>query len=186
MNFLSTVAPWIAGAATGGIPALVAMAAKTVSEALGVKVEPNQKAIEAAVANATPEQLLAIKESEQQFKIGMQKLGLEESALYMKDTQDARLAFSKNDNVFLLGVMILIAFSLGMMASMYGAYELLTGGIKVEDMGVVAAVFGFLGTIIGYLSANAQQVVSYYFGSSAGSKQKSDSMSSAFSNLGKK
>lgn len=185
-TFLGKVAPFIAAAATGGVPALVAMAAGAVSEALGVKVEPNKASIEKAVSTATPEQLLAIQQSEQQFKLAVQKLGLDEQSMYIKDTNDARVAFSHDTNVFRLGVVVLIAFSLGMIASMWGAYELLTGGINIKDMGTVAAVFGFLGTVVGYLSANAQQVVSYFFGSSAGSKQKTDSLANAVEALGKK
>jgi len=34
----------------------------------------------------------------------------------------------------------------------------------------------FAGTLIGYLAANAQQVISYYFGSSAGSDRKTELM----------
>ena len=48
----------------------------------------------------------------------------------------------------------------------------------------MAVVFGhsvadstITGAIIGYLSAKAEQVVSYYFGSSAGSKDKDETIS---------
>ena len=33
-----------------------------------------------------------------------------------------------------------------------------------------------IGTLIGYVSAKAEQVIAYYFGSSAGSKAKTDIM----------
>jgi hypothetical protein len=185
-NFLSKVAPFIAAAATGGVPALVAIAAKTVGDALGEKIEPTPEAIDKAVSSASPEQLILLQESERNFKVEMEKLGLDREALYIKDTQDARLSFAKDNNVFYLGVVILVAFSLGMIFSMWGAYELLSGGILIQDNGTVAAVFGFLGTIVGYLSANAQQVVSYFFGSSAGSKQKTDTLADAVASMGKK
>ncbi|KAJ3472618.1 hypothetical protein NLI96_g13304 [Meripilus lineatus] len=41
-------------------------------------------------------------------------------------------------------------------------------------------VSGFIGTIIGYVASNATQVVSFYFGSSKGSEQKSEAMATAF------
>ena len=41
-----------------------------------------------------------------------------------------------------------------------------------------------IGTIIGYLAGNAQQVVSFCFGSSRGSKAKTDAMTKAFSDVG--
>lgn len=40
-------------------------------------------------------------------------------------------------------------------------------------------VAGLVGTVIGYLSAKAEQVASYYFGSSAGSKAKTEQMAAA-------
>jgi hypothetical protein len=49
----------------------------------------------------------------------------------------------------------------------------------------VAAVFGFLGTVVGYVAANAQQVVSYFFGSSRGSQDKSAAMAEAIKSLPK-
>ena len=39
------------------------------------------------------------------------------------------------------------------------------------------AVAGTVGMLIGYVSSKADQVVSYYFGSSVGSKQKTDLLS---------
>jgi hypothetical protein len=48
------------------------------------------------------------------------------------------------------------------------------------------AVVGIIGTLIGYVSAKADQVVSYYFGSSSGSKDKTAAMSDALSQVGKK
>ncbi|TCG03738.1 hypothetical protein BZM27_46190 [Paraburkholderia steynii] len=41
-------------------------------------------------------------------------------------------------------------------------------------------VAGFVGTVIGYVSANAQQVVGFLYGSIKGSEQKTDAMAAAF------
>jgi hypothetical protein len=48
------------------------------------------------------------------------------------------------------------------------------------------AIVGIIGTLIGYVSAKADQVVSYYFGSSSGSKDKTQAMSDALSKAGQK
>jgi hypothetical protein len=48
------------------------------------------------------------------------------------------------------------------------------------------AIVGIIGTLIGYVSAKADQVVSYYFGSSSGSKEKTAAMSDALSKVGQK
>ena len=42
--------------------------------------------------------------------------------------------------------------------------------------GEITAESAIAGTVIGYLSAKAEQVTAYYFGSSAGSKAKTDLM----------
>lgn len=189
--------PYIAAAASGNIPALVGMAAKAVGDAIGVKVDPTPEAINKAVAGATPEQMIALKQSEQQFALEMQKLGfqnakdmrtldIQETQAFISDTQDARKSFSQDKNVFDLGVVILCTFAATTGMALWGCYGLLTNGIQIKDAGIVAAVFTFLGSIIGYLGANAQQVVGYFFGTSSGSKQKTDLLADAITNLGKK
>ena len=80
-------------------------------------------------------------------------------------------------------IAILIMFALTMFASLYGAYQLLIGGLKLADASIVAAVSGFIGSIVGYVAANAQQVVSYFYGSSAGSKQKTDALADSVKNI---
>ena len=51
---LSTVAPWIGAAATGGVPALVGMAAGELTKAFGKDVKPTVDAIGAAISGASP------------------------------------------------------------------------------------------------------------------------------------
>lgn len=97
---------------------------------------------------------------------------------YVSDTADARKY--KDDNVFTLGVTILLVFAVVMSLSVYGCFQILTGGIELKDASTVGIVAGFLGTVIGYVAANAQQVVSYFFGSSAGSAKKTTEMAESF------
>jgi hypothetical protein len=63
-------------------------------------------------------------------------------------------------------------FAVVMGAALYGFYVLLTGKLPVENAAVVGMVAGFVGIVIGYVSANAQQVVSFFFGNSKGSETK--------------
>ena len=53
------------------------------------------------------------------------------------------------------------------------AFFAMAGGVL---FGELKATDAMAGAIIGYLSAKAEQVVAYYFGSSAGSKQKTQIM----------
>lgn len=194
-NLLTKVLPWIGAAATGNVPALVAMAAKEVSDVLGVEIKPEPDAISQAVANATPDQIAALRDREMTFKERMQsmgfqheeelaKIGLQETQAYITDTADARGKHAGDKNVFWLGIAVLVTFAVTMGASLYGSYQILTGGITIKDVAVVAAVSGFVGSIVGYVAANAQQVISYFFGSSKGSKDKTDAMADAVRGLG--
>lgn len=97
---------------------------------------------------------------------------------------DARAKHSQNQSVFWLGVAIILSFAVVVGVSLWGSYLLLSGGITIKDVGIVAAVFGFLGTVVGYMAANAQQVTGFFFGSSKGSGDKTDAMARAFQQLG--
>lgn len=194
-DFLKKVLPWIGAAVTGNVPALATLAAQAVVDVVGMEVDTSPASIGQAVANASPEQLAQLREKENEFKLKMQamgfqhieemtKLGLEETKAFIGDTQDARAKHAQNSNVFRLGVFILITFAAIVGLSMWGSYLLLSGGITVNDVGIVAAVFGFLGTVVGYVAANAQQVVGFFYGSSKGSGDKTDAMAAAFAQLG--
>ena len=194
-DFLKKVLPWIGAAATGNVPVLIGLAAKTVGDAIGVELPAEAGAITKAVANATPEQLAVLQEKENDFKLKCQALGfaheeemasigLEEVKVYTADTQDARAKNAQNKSIFWLGVVVLLSFAGAMGAALYGSYGLLTGGIVVKDVGMVAAVFGFLGTIVGALAGNAQQVIGFFFGSSKGSGDKNDALAAAVKHLG--
>lgn len=164
-DFLRKALPWIGAAATGNVPVLVTMAANAVGEQLGVKMDPTPSAIAAAVASATPEDLLKLKQAENDFALQMQTLNYKkETELYASEVTDRNGARDRevksgdhtNRN---LAYAIICAFIL-----MVGMTLL---GITVADS-VMA------GTLIGYLSAKAEQVLSYYFGSTSGSMRKTE------------
>lgn len=196
-DFIKKILPWIGAAATSNIPALITLAAKEVGDALGVEVPAEPAAIATAVTNATPEQITRLKEMELGFQERMQAMGfghaeemqrltIAEARLYTEDTADARQHNAGDAGVFRLGVVVLITFAAVMGACLYGAYQILTGGMVLKDVAVVAAVSGFLGSIVGYVASNAQQVISYFFGSSKGSADKTNAMADAVKGLGRK
>jgi hypothetical protein len=183
--------PWIGAAATGNVPALIAMAAQTVSDVLGVDVPADGVSITTAVANATPDQLLTLRSREMDFKERMQALGfqqerdlrtldLEETKALIADASSARSVFGSNDNVFVMGVVILITFASVMAMVLVGLFLLMSGRVTV-DAGTLAVCAGLIGTIVGALAANAQQVVSFFYGSSKGSKDSGDRIGQALS-----
>ncbi len=192
MDFSSVVKkalPWIGAAATSNVPALITLAAQAVGSVLGVDVPATGDDITTAIANATPEQLAALRSREMDFKERMQAIGfehehemraldVEETKAYVADTASAREAFSKDDKVFWLGVCVLATFAALMFGVMFGCFLLMTGYFKV-DPNVAAICSGLIGTVVGYVAANAQQVVSYNFGSSKGSKDNGDRIGQA-------
>lgn len=73
-KLLGTVAPWLA--TTLGGP-LAGTAVKAITSALGLPGDSTEDQISAALVNATPEQLLALKAADNQHAEVMQKLGFD-------------------------------------------------------------------------------------------------------------
>jgi hypothetical protein len=188
-DIIKTIAP-IAGSLIGSPLAGVAIAA--IGDAIGMKA-PTVERIAGAIQSGslTPEQVVAVRASDAALKIRLRELDLDHEKIeadtekaYLADTQDARKAHAGDSGVYWLGISVLFTFAVVMVACLYGCYQILTDGLKIRDVGIVAAVFGFLGTVVGYVAANAQQVVSYFFGSSRGSTEKSREMADAIKKLG--
>ena len=70
LNLVRTVAPSIASAVGGP---LAGMATRAISEALLGKPDGTEEELTQAVATATPEQLLALKQAENEFSIKMRE-----------------------------------------------------------------------------------------------------------------
>lgn len=179
----------IAGTLIGG--PLGGMAVKVIGEAIGMS-EPTVERIAGAVqtGSLSPEQVVAVRQADAALKVRLRELDLDEKKIeqetekaYLADTQDARKVHAADKGVFWLGVAVLVTMALDTAATFWLVYAILTEGLKIKDVGIVAAVFGILGTLNGYIAANAQQVLSYYFGSSRGSQEKSREMADAIKAL---
>ena len=166
MDWLKNVAPWIFTAATGGVPALIGMAAKELTGALGYEVEPNKESIAKAVESATHEQLLAIKQADYDFQLKMKELGYEHienlEALAVDDRKSAReREMAVRDWIpSALAVLVTIGY-FGVLAFM------LSEGVPTEGGEALLVMLGALGTAWG-------SIIAYYYGSSAGSARKTE------------
>ncbi|MFG7180656.1 hypothetical protein ACGYQ5_14105 [Burkholderia pseudomallei] len=160
----------------------------------GASMKQRQNDVSIAVSGATPEQLIELKKADQDYAARMADLGfkdkealaalnVQEEQAYLVDIEDARRANAANARVFWLGCAVLATFAGVCFGALWGAYALLTGRLPVANAAIVGMVSGFVGTVLGYCSANATQVVSFYFGSSKGSEQKSEAMSTAFTQV---
>lgn len=92
----------------------------------------------------------------------------------------------RDNKLFFIALFILSVFALLMIIALWGSYILITNPNPIKDPGVVGMVSGFVGTIIGYAAANAQQVVGFFFGSSQSSANKSEDLSNVVDNLTRK
>ena len=165
---LGTVAPWIGAAATGGVPALIGMAAAQLGSAFGKDVEGSVEAIAQAVRGATPEQMLALKQADNEFAMTMQRLGFENTQALERIAADDRASARqmhmavRDLSTPILSYMVVLAF-------FTTVYILLTQTVEIQtEMRDVVMV------LIGTLATSFTQVLNFRFGTSAGSKEKTD------------
>ncbi len=94
LGFVKKSLPWIAAAASGNVPALVAMATAEVGKVLGQDIAPTAPALADALSQATPEDILKLKLAEQDFELKMREWGYKEAveleAMIYADTASAR------------------------------------------------------------------------------------------------
>jgi hypothetical protein len=154
MNWLEQVAPTIATALGGP---LAGLAVEAVSKALGVDGEQAKAMLDEG--KMTADQIAQVKVAELELQKQAQALGLNFEQLAVEDRKSARdmQIATKSYLVPSLAVIIVTSF-IGVVVAT------LAGFSKIES--------AMAGTLIGYLSAKAEQVISFYFGSSAGSQAK--------------
>lgn len=155
-NLIATVAP-VLGSALGG--PMAGMAVKSISSALGLSDGASEKDVSAALQNASPEILAEIQKADQVFAVEMEKLGVDLEKIAADDRNSARDMQKANKSKI---VPILAGLTV---AGFFGVvFWVLTGKVSIEST--------LLGFVLGQVSAKAEQVYNYYFGSSAGSKEK--------------
>ena len=163
LNLVRTVAPSIASAVGGP---LAGMAIKAISEALLGKPDGTEEELAQAATKATPEQLLALKKAENDFALQMRELDidLERIAGADRDSARNREIKTKDWTPKLLAGGITIGY-FGVLFYMLTHGLPTTGGSEA-----MLVMLGTLGTAFG-------GVMAYYFGSSAGSKEKTEALS---------
>lgn len=157
-SLLRTVAPAL-GTAVGG--PMGGVAARAISEQLLGKPDASENEIERALLGASPEQLAELKKVEADFKAQMKQLDVDLERIAADDRASARQREASVGGfaVPAIAAIVIVGFFAAVFAS-------LLGFAQVES--------AMAGTLVGFVAAKAEQVVSYYFGSSAGSAQKND------------
>ena len=157
MTTLKQLAPTVASAVLGPLGG-VAVAA--IGNILGVSEATQEKIADAIkTGQLTPEQVGEIKKLELQYQENEKERGFKYSELEFKDRDSARAReVATKDNTNKILAFVIVGAFIAMVAGT------LLGAAKVESV--------LAGTLVGYLSAKAEQVLAYYFGSSSGSAAK--------------
>lgn len=146
-SVIGAVAPTL-GTALGG--PLGGAAASAIAGVLGCGSD--ERSLQKALAQATPEQLTQIKKAELDFEARMKELDVDIYALQTADTADARKHFAKDWTARFLAVSLCLLFA---------GYILLVT-ILPHDRNTDAIINLILGSITGSFST----VIAFYFGSS--------------------
>lgn len=161
-DIIGTVAPTVATALGGP---LAGVATRVLAGVLLGNEDAPQKAVEDAVLKSSPADLAKVRVAEMEFAAKMKELDVDLERLHQADRDSAR----KRD-IALGGDLLVKLLAMAIIGGFFATiFYVLTGRALVDT--------AIAGALVGYVSAKAEQVVSYYFGSSAGSKQKTDAMS---------
>ncbi len=152
-NIIGAVAPTLGTAISGP---LGGMAMGKIAEVLGVSND--QKSVQQAIQNATPEQMMELKKAEQEFETQMKKLDVDVFKLETQDKQNARSMFSKDWTARVIGVAIIGGF--------LGYIFLVT--LQPPEQNSEALI----NLVLGYLGGLASAIISFYFGASNTSDKK--------------
>ena len=154
---LQTVAPTLATALGGP---LAGVAVKTLSSALLGHEEGTEDDVKAALEKATPEQLAAVKQIDADFKVRMKELDIDLERIAAGDRDSARKMQTATQDWVprMLALLITIGF-FGILVWM------LMKGMPQNGTEALLMMLGALGTAW-------TGVINFYYGSSAGSKEK--------------
>ena len=167
-KIMSTVAPWI-GTALGG--PLGGMAVQAAADALGIS-DKTVDAVKQALSGATPEQMLALKQADQNFALKMQELGFKQladlEAIAAGDRKDARALQGATRSI--VPAMLSGLVKIGYFGILVG---LLKGWLTVADNSQAMLL------MLGSLSTGWGVVMAFWFGTTAASGRKTELLAQA-------
>ena len=155
--------------------AVLAKGKKVVEDKLGVELKPDMSPEDMAKV-----QMAQMEHEEELLRLRLEenKLDLAELELRLKDVDSARdreTAIATSKDAPLLNKIVTPVLALGLLTLTF----ILFGVVMFDNAPVESSRKDILIYVLGVLSAIATQIVSYYFGSSQGSKEKSDQLKEA-------
>lgn len=158
------IAPTIATALGGP---LAGLAVDALGKALGLDA-PTVKSVQDALTQGqlTGEQIVQVKQAELALQATLRELDISEEQLYTNDRDSARKREASVGDATprVLAYLVMISF-----IALIGSQ--LFGFTQVDS--------ALAGTLVGYLSAKAEQVMSYYFGSTRSGERKTELLARA-------
>jgi hypothetical protein len=160
-GLLGQLAPTIATAIGGPV---AGMAVKALAGALGLSQDASSDDVQTALMNATPEQLAAVKKIDADFKVQMKELDIDLERIAAGDRDSARNMQMQTNDWIPRAMAVMVTFGF------FGILTwLLTKGVPPTGSETLIYMLGALGTAW-------TGIVQFYFGSSAGSKAKTDAL----------
>lgn len=155
---ISAVAP-VLGTALGG--PLAGAAAQTIGRVLLQREDATQDQLEAAVYEASPEQLAALRAADQEFRAQMRALDIDVYRLEVADRAGARALYAVNylPQLILSGVYV-------------GGYFVTLGLLMRGVLQPPAELRETLQTLLATLGAVVMLIMQFWFGTSFGSREK--------------
>ena len=155
--------------------AVMAKGKKVVEDKLGVELKPDM-----SPEDLTRIQIAQMEHEEELMRLRLEedKLDLAELEMRLKDTGAARereVAIATSDKAPLLNKVVTPVLALSLLLLTF----VLFGVVMFDNTPVESSRKDILIYILGVLSAISTQIVSYYFGSSQGSKEKSEQLREA-------
>jgi len=157
-KIVGTLAPTLATALGGPL-------AGTATKFLAAELLGDENATEADIgehlAGANPEQLAKLREIDNSFKLEMKRLNVDLEKLYVDDRNGARELAKVNmwPQIVLSFVFITGYFAI--------VYLLFSGSVVIDE-----SIRDMSNILLGVLTANIPAIMSFWFGSSHGSKNK--------------
>ena len=152
-ELIATVAPTVASAFGGP---LAGVAVRKLLPILGLSDDASENEVNTAIQNATPEQLIALKKLDQEFKVQMKQLDIDLAKITTSDKDSARKReIETKDYTPRIRAYIICGLYVGVQ------YFLFTHVVDPSMREMIMRALGTLDAILGL-------VFSYYFGSSIG------------------
>ncbi len=161
---IAGAAPKLANALGGP---LAGAAVSALAKAIFGTETVSEEELEAALATASPEQLIALKKADHDFRVALRMAAVEEERVHASDRDSARRRQQLMDDwaPSVLGVLIILGFFIVLAAMLT---QRLPDGAETE-----------FSIMLGALATMTAAVVNYFFGSSAGSREKTRLLSPA-------